>query len=614
MYNMDKKDVLFPFAEIRNVQHDLISAVQRAVNDKSSLIVHAPTGLGKTIASIGPALKKAQEEDLTVFFLTSRHTQHVIAIDTLKAIKEQFGLTIPVVDMIGKKHMCLQGGVDLLSSGEFSEYCKKVREEGTCEYYTNCRKKSLEPTVKAKDALFQLQMRSPLAVEEVISTCDEYEMCPYEMSLMLANKAKVIVADYYYIFNPSVMDSFFQKTERELDKCIVIVDEAHNLPGRIRELLSSTLSTYLIKQARKEAEELEDDDVIPYLDELQEQLLECIGLEEEKIVKKGEIVFHKKDEMIEEFENAADRTRELKKRSFLGSIAHFLKIYNEKEGFVNIMRHVVGGRGERIELNHNCLDPSILTGPVFDEAYASIVMSGTLSPVNMFADLLGIKGRQIEFPSPFPAENRMSLVVPKTTTKYAERSPAMFKEMASIIVDIAHAVPGNTAVFFPSYAVRDSVYPYVSADCEKTVFTEVPGMSKEQKQELLENFKAYKDSGAVLMGVATGSFGEGVDLPGDLLKCVVVVGLPLGKPDLETQSVINYYDRKYRKGWDYGYVMPALSTVMQNAGRCIRSETDKGVIVYLDKRYLWENYRKVISQPEVALDYSVRIREFFGRL
>ena len=610
---MDKKDVLFPFEEIRAVQEDLVAAVKRAVNQKESLIVHAPTGLGKTVASLGPALRKAQEENLTIFFLTSRHTQHVIAIETLQAIKEKFGLTIPVVDMIGKKHMCLQGGVNLLSSGEFSEYCKKVREEGTCEYYTNARKKNMEPTVKAKDTLFQLQMRSPLAVEDVVSTCDDAEVCPYEMSIMMSHTAKVIVADYYYIFNPTVMDSFFKKSEKELENCIIVVDEAHNLPGRMRELLSSKLSTYLLKLARKEAEELEDDDVIPLLDELQEQLIECIGLEEEKLVKRGEITFLKKDEMIKHFDDAADRTREEKKRSYLGNVAHFLRVYNEEEGFVNIIRHIVGARGERIELVHNCLDPSILTGPIFDDAYSSIIMSGTLTPVKMFADLLGVKGRQIEFPSPFPEENRVSLIVPKTTTKYSERSPEMFKEMGSVIVDIAHAVPGNTAVFFPSYAVRDQVHPHVSANCEKTVFAEVPGMTKEQKQEMLDNFKGYKNSGAVLMGAATGSFGEGVDLPGDLLKCVIVVGLPLGKPDLETQSVITYYDKKYRKGWDYGYVMPALSTVMQNAGRCIRSENDKGVIVYLDKRYLWENYRKIISKPEVSLDYVNRIKTFFSR-
>ena len=314
---MDKKDVLFPFEEIRAVQDDLVSAVQRVLNEKSSLIVHAPTGLGKTIASIGPALKKAQEEDLTIFFLTSRHTQHVIAIETLQAIKEKFGLTIPVVDMIGKKHMCLQAGVELLSSGEFSDYCKKVREDETCEYYTNARKKSMEPTVKAKDTLFQLQMRSPLPVEEVIKTCDESKVCPYEMSIFMGKTAKVVVADYYYIFNPTVRDAFFKKTETELDKSIIIVDEAHNLPGRMRELLSSKLSTYLLKLARKEAEELEDDDVIPLLDELQEILIECIGLEEEKLVKKGEIFFLNKDEMIEQFDDAADRTRENKKRSYL---------------------------------------------------------------------------------------------------------------------------------------------------------------------------------------------------------------------------------------------------------------------------------------------------------
>jgi len=293
---MEKSAILFPFKEIRAVQDELIQAVQEAVDTQGNLIVHAPTGLGKTVAALGPALKKAVDENLTIFFLTSRHTQHTIAVDTIKAIRDAYGLKIPVVNIIGKKGMCLQPGVDMLSSGEFSEYCKKVREDHQCEYYEKTRKKNYESTVIAKGILKELETRSPLHVQEIIATCDDEGLCPYEMALLLAEKAKVVVADYYYVFNPSVLEAFLKKTKKELEDAIIIVDEGHNLPGRIRELMSYSLSTLTIKQARKEVEELAAEECFPYLDSLQELLLEAIGLEEEKRVEG--ISFSEKEEMI----------------------------------------------------------------------------------------------------------------------------------------------------------------------------------------------------------------------------------------------------------------------------------------------------------------------------
>ena len=125
---------------------------------------------------------------------------------------------------------------------------------------------------------------------------------------------------------------------------------------------------------------------------------------------------------------------------------------------------------------------------------------------------------------------------------------------------------------------------------EKTVFTEKQGLSKEERDEMLEKFKGYNKTGAVLLGASSGSFGEGIDLPGDFLKGVVVVGLPLSKPDLETEELIKYYDRRFGRGWDYGYVYPAILKAIQNAGRCIRSKEDRGVIVFLDERYAWKRY------------------------
>lgn len=610
---MNKEDVFFPFDEIREIQDSLISAVHDAVKKKENLIVHAPTGLGKTAASLGPALKEAEKNGLTVFFLTSRHTQHRIAVETIREISKKYNIKIPVVDIIGKKWMCLQPAVNILSSGEFSEYCKSAREGNKCEFFNNMKKAGKESSA-VKSAVSDIEENSPLEVQDAIKKCGEEKVCPYEVSMILSKKAKVIVADYYYIFNPAIMLPFFLKSKKELSESIIIVDEAHNLPKRIRDMLGKKLSTLTINQARKEAKELKDEDCNPILDELQSALLELIEMDEERVVKKNEFRVDKKEEIIEMFEGLGEITISKSKRSYLMGIANFLESYSDDEGFVNIIRHLKTHKGERIELAHSCLDPSIASKAVFDNAYCSILMSGTLTPVKMYKDILGINAKELELASPFPKKNKLNLIIPDTTTKYSERSSEQFSNIAKTLSKVCNAVPGNTAVFFPSYFIRDQVYKLFSELSAKTVFSEFSGMTKEEKEELLDKFKSYKNSGAVLLGVASGSFGEGIDLPGDFLKCVVIVGLPLNKPDIETQELINYYDRKYSKGWDYGYVLPAVSKVFQNAGRCIRSETDKGIIVFMDKRYMWENYRKCFSEDvEATMNYEKRIADFFKK-
>ena len=171
------------------------------------------------------------------------------------------------------------------------------------------------------------------------------------------------------------------------------------------------------------------------------------------------------------------------------------------------------------------------------------------------------------------------------------------------------------AFFFPSYQIRDTVNNSFASLCNKTLFLEQPNMTKEQKQDFLDRFKNYQHSGAALLGVAAGSFGEGIDLPG-VLKAVVVVGLPLDRPDLETQQLIDYYDKKFGKGWDYGYTMPALTKCMQNAGRCIRSETDRGVIIFLDERYAWPRYFTCFPSDwklKIVPDPLPHIQSFFTK-
>lgn len=249
------KEFLFPFSEIRKTQDELINAVSRAINNQNNLVVHAPTGLGKTVSALGPALKKAEDENLTIFFLTSRHTQHQIALETLKAIKEKYDLSIPIIDVIGKKWMCLQPSVQLLHSSEFSEYCKNMKEHKKCEFFVNLKQGS-KLSLETRNLLDHIEAHSPLGVQAVIDKCEEEKLCPYEVSLLLSKKAKVVVADYYYLFNPPILMKFLNKAEKELSDCIVIVDEAHNLPNRIRDLMTHRISTLTIKGARMEADDL----------------------------------------------------------------------------------------------------------------------------------------------------------------------------------------------------------------------------------------------------------------------------------------------------------------------------------------------------------------------
>ena len=190
----------------------------------------------------------------------------------------------------------------------------------------------------------------------------------------------------------------------------------------------------------------------------------------------------------------------------------------------------------------------------------------------------------------------------------------MLKHIANYCASIVNEIPGNSAIFFPSYDLRDKVNNFFSKKCEKTTFLEYPNLSKHEKQELLERFKQNKNNGAVLLAASSGNFGEGIDFENNSLKCIIVVGLPLAKPDLETKELINYYDKRFSKGWDYGYIYPAIIKTIQNAGRCIRSETDKGVIVFLDERYNMENYKKCFPPDynfEITLDFKEKIKDFF---
>ena len=175
-----KKELLFAHDEVRESQNRLVLAIDSAIKHKKNIVVHAPTGLGKTAASIGPALSYAMANEKTVFFLTSRHTQHKIAIDTLRIIKNKYNLNFDVVDLLGRKALCPVPGIENLFSSEFTEYCKNVREDDKCEFYTNTKTGS-KLTVKAKDAVSRIREEMPMHAEKLYEICSDERLCPYEV-------------------------------------------------------------------------------------------------------------------------------------------------------------------------------------------------------------------------------------------------------------------------------------------------------------------------------------------------------------------------------------------------------------------------------------------------
>jgi len=625
---ISKEEILFPHSSVREVQGDLIKEVVNVLENKKHLIAHAPTGLGKTAATIPIALSFALKNDLTIFFLTSRHTQHNIAIDTLKSIKKRHGTEIISTDIIGKKWMCAQLGVDALYSNEFAEYCKKLREENSCEYYSNVKKKSGSVTVKAKAILEDLRVLSPCHSDKIFEVCNKEKLCPYEMAALLAKESKIIIADYNYIFNPGIRNAFFLKSQKELQKCIVIVDEAHNLPRRVRELLTAKLSNFILERAIKEAKKFGFNKCVGklriLLDMLNELSIDLDEKNQEKIIRKNELIQRVNfsgnyDDMINDLTFAGDDVREKQKQSYTALVASFLEFWTgEDEGYARILSKKMGKYGWHISLNYNCLDPSFVTKDIVDNVYSMILMSGTLTPTFMYKDILGFDDAvEKEFSSPFPKKNRLSLIIPETTTKYTRRGKEEFAKIAERVAGITNLVPGNSLVFFPSYFLRDSVYMHLMGLKTKELILEKSGLSKDEKNELLDTFRSKKEEGAVLLGVSSGNFGEGIDLAGDLLKAVIVVGLPLQRPSLDVKELIDYYDKKFSKGWEYGYVFPAIIKVLQNAGRCIRSSEDKGVIVFLDERFAWENYYKCFPADydvKISKLYEERVKGFFGKI
>ncbi len=599
---------LFPFSRIREEQRRMLEGVVKTLENGGSLLANAPTGIGKTAASLPPALAYAMENGKTVFFLTPKHSHHQIVIETLRKIRDRHGKKIISVDIVGKQWTCLYEGVQDLTSKEFNQFCHAHKRNETCRFHNEVYAGgSKNLSKKTKEVIREIKAKNPMHSEEISALCGRYGICPYEASILVGRSANVVICDYYHIFHPSVRQAFLSKMGKALEDVILIVDEAHNLPERVRKLMSYTLSEYTINQAIKEARVLREEN----LEEDLESLINVMRSFGKRL--KGDGMFIKKEEFVSRIESSTNLEIEAftdnleafgeailelpnRYRSYCMNIASFLKEWMDKKNesaHVRLFQTYLSQTGRRHQVSLKCLDPAVYTEEIFSSVHASVLMSATLLPLDMYRTILGLHNAYMEeYHNPFPPENRLVLLTHGITTKYTKRSAHMWGKIAGILSRIINSVPGNVAAFFPSYQILDIVSGMVDVG-NKEALMEKREMKKRQRRELYKQLARLSDGrGGVLFAVQAGSFSEGMDFPGRMLDCVVVVGLPLEKPTLETEALINYYDFKFGRGWDYGYIYPAMNRALQAAGRCIRSETDRGVIVLMDDRFNWRNYRK----------------------
>ncbi|MCX8190555.1 MAG: ATP-dependent DNA helicase [Candidatus Diapherotrites archaeon] len=624
--------ILFPYNEIRKEQDKLLKDALYTIENKKALLAHAPTGLGKTAAVLSPAISYALENQKKVFFLTPKISQHEVAVTFVNNINSKFSTKIQGVDLVGKQHMCPNPLLKNADSSTFYELCKRLKKKESCSFYANASGFNPEQRMMAKYYIKKVKNNCKRMLHhiELKDFCESFEcpygkgLCTYEVALQFANEANIIVADYFHIFSPKIRQVLLQRAGYNLEDCILIIDEAHNLPERLRKLMSSSISTKLIDSALEEASKIKADStelisIKNVLKLMAKKILNntkkprIANKASETLICKEELEANCKDvdfsglsaflsdlslEYIEAFPYG---------RSALQKLASFFEKWAVQDSsFIRILK----SEKDNVFLKLKAMDPSLASKNVFEKAHSAVLMSGTLLPQKMYADLLGVPEERTifrEYASPFPEKNKLTLFVPNSTTKYSERNFEEYRKIAQVISRCANSVPGNVAVFFPSFSVMNSVCSVMNGELNKKLLTQKENMSAKERYVLLNEFKKSAENGAILFAVASGSFAEGIDYVGNQLLGAIIVGIPLNDMDLEQKCLIEYCQQKFGFGWHYAYINPAITRAIQASGRVIRDRNDRGIVVFLDKRYLWKNYSKcfpretkkiVTSEPE----------------
>ena len=562
----------FPF-DYREGQKELVTGVYKTILRKKKLFIEAPTGVGKTISTVFPTVKAMGVGIVNkIFYLTAKTITRTVAEDTFHLLSEQ-GLSMKVTTITAKEKVCILDKPD----------CNPISCPRAKGHYD-----------RVNDAVFDLLSceGNQITRDLILSYANKHNVCPFEMSLDVTLWSDAIICDYNYVFDPNVyLRRFFMNDKQE--DYVFLIDEAHNLVERAREMYSAVL---LKDDFLKVKRHIKDGNakLIKLLDQCNKDLLklkrEC---DEFEIVQEINGIYMHLMGLMTEYEaylqeyKSSDGSEEIIKLYL--DIRHFLAIYEILDD--NYTIYTDYDEGDRFRIKLQCMDPSRNLMKCYERGRSAVLFSATLLPIAYYKEQLGGKKEDyaVYAPSSFGIENRLIMVAADVSTKYTRRNKREYGKILEYIKEFTNLRTGNYLVFFPSYQMMQSIYDLAEGEIDGLVM-QSSNMTEEERESFLEEFVEEPEVSRVAFCVMGGIFSEGIDLKSSRLIGAVVVGTGLPMVCNERELFRGYFDAKNDKGFDYAYLYQGMNKVLQSAGRVIRTKEDRGAILLLDERFLQAQY------------------------
>ncbi|MEG2452934.1 MAG: ATP-dependent DNA helicase [Clostridium sp.] len=581
------KQLEFPFP-YREGQRNLTVSVYRTIARKRKLFIQAPTGIGKTLSTVFPALKAIGEGyGEKLFYLTAKTITRGVAEEAFDILRQE-GLYFRSVTITAKEKLC------------FLE--KPECNPDACPY----AKGHFD---RVNNAVFDIVHKEfGITREVVLKYAEEFQVCPFEFCLDISGFVDGIVCDYNYVFDPDVrLQRYFGDGEK--GEYIFLVDEAHNLVPRAREMYSAVLvkeDVLLVKNIIKSRSKT----LTTQLERLNKALLEmkrecetCLILDDAvHLVLILAPLFSTFEKFMDEYKEFENREQVL---DFYFAVRKFLSIYERVDEHYRIYAEFLDNGDFCVKLL--CVNPIINIKECLEQGNSTVFFSATMLPIRYYRELLSNDPEDyaVYVDSPFDRANRLLLAASDVTSRYTRRNESEYRKILHYIDELVRAKKGNYIVFFPSYQYMNQVYEQMKEEpCDFTVMAQSSHMTDGQREDFLHEFDEERDDSLVALCVMGGLFSEGIDLKEERLIGVIIVGTGLPMLCTEQEILKGYFDETEQDGFSFAYQYPGMNKVMQAAGRLIRTAQDRGVILLLDDRFLrrdyqelfpreWDDYKKV---------------------
>ncbi|MBO5907179.1 MAG: ATP-dependent DNA helicase [Clostridia bacterium] len=587
------KAMKFPYDNIRKGQSELVRAGYRTLSRGGVLYASAPTGTGKTVSALYPALRTLGDGRCDkVFYLTPKSTTAEALSDCINLMVSR-GAVIRAIILTAKDKACLN-----------RRACSKSK--------AGCKLAKCNSLPDATLELYGMQ-KAVVTLNDARDVSQKYEVCPYELMLAYAELCDVVCTDFNHLFDPH---AYIRRFFSEGGKYALLIDEAHNLPERAREIYSDEISVEYLNEAAenslfgehsplplslKEAARVFYDVIFEYLRaELREnhdgKMLGAVNLstvpdrlytlfDELSLMLEGELfrAFSARDDEAE-LRLSAIKAVYYKIKRFCDTLARFDECYKLFAFYEN----------GAIRVKLYCLDPSSEIRQRINKCHGAMMFSATLSPIDYYRSVLGGERSDdmLEVPSPFDTSQLSVIIADKVSTRFSERDDTL-SAVCRVIAATVSSKRGHYMIFSPSFKYSEALARTFAAKYPKIkCISQTPDMSRVEKEEFLQHFKGEAGSYLVAFCVMGGIYSEGIDLAGDSLIGAVIVGVGIPALSYEREALAEYYDEKYEMGKQYSYIYPGMNRVFQAAGRVIRREDDRGVIVLIDDRFDDPIYKK----------------------